>query len=319
MTQNAVTPSEMLADVTTRRPVVAVCIATFRRPVLLERLLRALPDQIGDVQDRVLVRVIVVDNDPDGTGAAALAGLPAAAQPVYLMEPRPGIANARNACVRAAGEADFVIFIDDDEAPRPGWLRTLLDVQERTGAPVVTGPVVPVYDNPPVEWVAMGGFYDCKRVPTGTPISVAATNNTLVDRRVLGGASPFSDRFGLFWGGEDTLLFMRVEQDGHRQVWADEAEVEETVHPNRMTQAWLLQRAYKAGNTVAVSERALYGWGHRSVVRLAKALANIGSSPFRLLKPGPWRTRKMWAGMRAARGLGMLSGFFGVVYSEYKR
>ena len=42
----------------------------------------------------------------------------------------------------AAGDVDYIAFIDDDELPEPGWLKGLHDARQRFGADVVAGAVI---------------------------------------------------------------------------------------------------------------------------------------------------------------------------------
>jgi succinoglycan biosynthesis protein ExoM len=118
---------------------VDICIATYRRPALLAALLAALAQQ-----DRhgMAVRLIVIDNDHRGTArAAARAGAAHSGLPLlYQIEPQQNIALARNRALRLS-KADYIVFIDDDETPAPGWLAALLKCCQRCDADLVFGPV----------------------------------------------------------------------------------------------------------------------------------------------------------------------------------
>ena len=48
-------------------------------------------------------------------------------------------------------------------------------------AAAVVGPVRSDYARDPSPWVQAGRFFDRRRLPTGTPVEVAATNNLLLD------------------------------------------------------------------------------------------------------------------------------------------
>ena len=72
--------------------------------------------------------MLVVDNDPAASARSACTGFHPAVR--YVHEPRPGIAAARSRALREAGEHDVLVFIDDDERPSAGWLRSLLDTFE---------------------------------------------------------------------------------------------------------------------------------------------------------------------------------------------
>ena len=71
--------------------------------------------------------------------------------------PERGIAQVRNALVAAAlaePATRFVAMLDDDEWPEQNWLTQLLRTQKETGADVVRGAVLRVFEAPPPVWAA---------------------------------------------------------------------------------------------------------------------------------------------------------------------
>jgi len=120
---------------------VAIAVITFRRPALLKALLDSLLAQ--EVPPEYEVRIIVVDNDDEGSATDVIAR--AAKDGRYPVEaaaePEPGIPFAREKSVQLAWDDDALIFVDDDEVAPPGWLAELLRAWRSTGADVVTGPV----------------------------------------------------------------------------------------------------------------------------------------------------------------------------------
>jgi glycosyltransferase involved in cell wall biosynthesis len=227
---------------------VAVCIASYRRPERLLALLGALDAQ-GFEAERPGILLVVVDNDAAESAravceeAAERLSLPLR----YAVEPRKGIPFARNAAVVAAGDAEWLAFIDDDEIPEPRWLATLLRVQIETGADVVTGPVLPRFERMPMPWVVQGGFFAATRRPTGASLQTAYTRNALVRGRLLAELGELFDERFSFGVGEDTELFSRLVERGARIVWSDEAVVYESVSPERTCTRWLLRRGFAVG------------------------------------------------------------------------
>ncbi|WP_432511981.1 glycosyltransferase family 2 protein [Kineococcus sp. SYSU DK001] len=300
---------------------VVVAVLTYRRPRDLAEVLPALRAQAAAV--RPPARVLVVDNDPDAGAAAAVAALAATpgAELGHVHEPRPGIAAARNRALAEAAADDLLVFVDDDERPAPGWLAHLLDLHARTGAAGVVGPVVSRFEGPLDPWIADGRFFERRRLPTGTPVAVAATNNLLLDlRQVRAAGVGFDERFGLS-GGSDTLFTRALVAAGLRILWCDEALVTDVVPAARATRDWVLRRALRSGN----------GWSRTSLelrpglaarVRLSAAgavRAGAGAGALlagALVRRRPWRAR----GARTlARGLGMVGGAWGWTYVEYAR
>jgi succinoglycan biosynthesis protein ExoM len=255
---------------------VAICVATYRRPQGLARLLEGISRlAFGELEPDV--RIVLIDNDPDGTAAeSSRAAADFLRWPViYLHEPRRGISHARNRAVEWAREAvDFIAFVDDDEIPDPAWLDQLLTVQRQHDADVVTGPVLSVFETPVPDWLAREPAFDRPRFATGTRVGIARTGNVLIRVARLGDSYRFDARFGLSGGG-DTLLFLQLLQAGSSIVWANEAVVDEWVPANRATALWSLKRAFRAGNAWSLCEREIRPSQMVRLLRLAKGVVRV--------------------------------------------
>jgi succinoglycan biosynthesis protein ExoM len=267
--------------------------------------------------------VLIIDNDPDA-GAQAVVR-PFAQQGVrYIHESEPGIAAARNRALTDAATR-FLAFIDDDMHPEEGWLAALLHTQEQTGAAVVAGPVFPEYADEPDEWVRAGRFFVRRRMPTGTPLTIAASGNMLLDLPQIAALGlRFDPRFGLL-GGSDHLFSRALAKRGAQMVWCDEAIAFDRVPAARATRKWVLRRAFRSGNSqilvslalaesrlerVGVRVGATVGGSARVVVGALRCGAGVlsGAMVHRA------RGRRM-----QHRGAGMIAGAFGHAYVEYAR
>lgn len=289
-------------------PGTLISIATYRRPEMLDRLLASLaPVSPGD-------RVVVVDNDPEGSAAAVSARYPFVD---YVTEPRPGIAAARNRGLDELRDEQYIAFVDDDEWVCDGWLDIMRGTLERLGAAVVVGPVIPEYPADAPDWATRGEYFARRRHPTGTALRDAPTNNTLVRRDVFDTLEPprFDEAFS-DTGGSDTELFTRLREAGNLICWCDEAIAWEAVPASRITRAWVVQRQRRLGNVrgrilarrrppVAVAALGLAYLGY-GAIRLG-ALALIG------------RGRDSFADMRFWRGVGILEATRGRLVREYGR
>ena len=115
-------------------PHVSIVIPLYNRVLFTAICVRALAAMPNDL---AAVEVLLVDNgSTDGT-ADFIAALPL---------PFRAITNAGNegfarACNRGAREArgDYVLFLNNDTVPQPGWLAALLAAVERTPAPAIVG------------------------------------------------------------------------------------------------------------------------------------------------------------------------------------
>lgn len=237
---------------------VVIGVCTFRRPDRFALMLPLLIEQAAEVTRwaRCTVSVLVVDNDPDGSAAELVARFARAAPDEvavrYVIEPRPGIAAARQRVLDETTDADLLQFVDDDETPEPHWLRNMLRTWVAFTRPAaVAGVVRPDYQGTPEPWVVAGRFFVRKEFPTGTLLHAAPTSNLLLDLaqlRELGLA--FDLRLGMR-GGEDTRLTERITRSGRRIVYAGDAIVNDLVPEERSNRAWVLRRARHQGSVAA--------------------------------------------------------------------
>lgn len=307
---------------TSRTTSAVVAIVTYRRLGDLDAAIAAVLVDAASVDHPVAV--LVVDNDPEGSARPVVAGYHSAGVR-YVCEPLPGIAAARNRALDSVPGDRVLIFIDDDERPRDGWLSALLRTHQDTGAAAVAGAVVSEYDAPPDEWLAAGRFFDRRRLPTGTTIEVAATNNLLLDlEQVRASGLRFDLAFGLT-GGSDTLFTRLLTQSGRLMVWCDEAVVVDRVPVSRLTRDWVLKRAFRTGNTSSRVSVTLCTTPRQRVRIRAKetmrgASRIVGGSLQIVLGCVVGSIRHRSRGRRAiSRGAGTLAGAYGSIYTEYAR
>ncbi len=236
-----------MKSVSLNRSHISVCVCTFKRQELLERLLVALGDQQTD--ELFTYGVVVVDNDearsaePIVIACRALTSIPID----YYTESRKGIPLARNKAVLHS-RGDFVAFIDDDEIPANDWLLRLHETAGRYGADAVLGPVTPQYSTVPPDWLIRCRFLERPRCPTGTelPWFNTRTGNVLLSRSVFdGGRTLFRPEFR---HSEDQDFFQRIIARGRRVVWCDEAGVNEIQGAERFKVEYFLKRALLRGN-----------------------------------------------------------------------
>jgi glycosyltransferase involved in cell wall biosynthesis len=298
--------------------VIAVCVVTLTRPRYLERLLGALA---GVDASGAEVVVVVVDNDPDASARAVVerwrGRLP---WPIrYEVERERGIPAARNRAVALAGDADFLAFVDDDEAPSPQWLRELLAMQRRTGADAVMGRVEVEFEEEPPAWARDGGFFRRRSFLDGQEMAFGTTSNALVARRVFpAGREPF-DRSMTYSGGSDLRFFHEARLAGHRIVWSDRAVVTEVFPASRVSLRWLVMRQYRRGTNRSGDLVHLHRSARRRVARVGRALLELASGSAALAaSPVRGRVAAVRGCLRIAYGAGLLAGLFGARYDEYR-
>jgi len=229
---------------------VDVCIATYKRPNLLKKLLASLAQQTTIAA--IKFRIIIIDNDAEKSAESIVHSFFADKKLAYIydVQPQKNIALTRNKALEYAS-ADYVAFIDDDEWAANDWLATLLSTINQYDADVVFGIVVPQFPENAPKWVMNGTFFKPAEIKTGEVRPYGASNNTLVKssakvKRVL----RFDPEYGLT-GGEDTELFSRLSLNGFKLISCKDAIVYEAVANDRMTVNWLVKRSLRGGQVYA--------------------------------------------------------------------
>lgn len=306
-------------------PSISVVVPCFDRIPLLERTLRACMAQ--QAPDGVGWEIVVADNHPDRLAAGMVAGL---TSPVPLRHVPAGsrnIAQARNLGIAAAHGA-FIAFVDDDEAPEPGWLAAHWNCLQRTGADAAFGPKYPVFEGGQApDWDPDGAFYTTDfRLPDDAEIRPLdwwppqarglGTGNSMLRRATcLPGPAPFDEEFGRA-GGEDSMLLLGLAKQGRRFVWCASARVIEFNEAGRLTPGYMARRVQRSAR-------------HSAAVRLAisdnKLVTRMGTSAVGLAQLGIYGT--LWAAtrkpahmMKLNKGLGKLGfGTFDFVPEQPQR
>ena len=312
---------------------VRIAVLTYRRPADIEAALPRLAAQAESVQagsgpgGDVLADIVVVDNDPAGSARVFVEGFAHDSQVSvrYEHETTPGISAARNRALATADGIDLLVFIDDDERPSERWLALLLQTWQEYRSAAVVGPVISEYEVEPDAWVRSGRFFDRRRMPTGSVLDVAATNNLLLDlHQVRAMDLTFDAAFGITGGG-DTMFTRSLNRRGGVLIWCDEAVVIDVVPAARVTRDWVLRRAFRSGSSWSATSLKLADSSRdRALVKLrltGRGAVRVLGGGTRLLAGLVGRSMAQRAkGQRTiARGAGMLFGAWGYVYAEYKR
>ena len=227
---------------------VCVIIPTFRRPQGLEQAMRSVVAQAGISALSLPLSLIVCDNSPEASARAQVEGFEAAFPVIYIHEPKTGVANARNSAIKAC-DADFIAFLDDDEAAPAGWLARLTAVQARFDADVVFGPVEARLADSATRYSGYFTRFFSRFGPESSQVlnSYYGCGNSLIRRSALPkDHAPFSiERNDM--GGEDDQLFHGLMTNGATLAWAADAPVFEDVPAARSRLGYTLLRAFAYG------------------------------------------------------------------------
>jgi glycosyltransferase involved in cell wall biosynthesis len=225
-----------------------ICICTYKRPYMLEQLLKHIESLITD--SKFTYSVIIIDNDKDRSASKVISSYNKEIQ--YQVEETKNIALARNKAIESAN-GDLIAFIDDDEFPCKEWLLQLYNTYSTYSCSGVLGPVKPYFDSKPPEWIIRSGICERKSFETGKKLEwkFTRTGNVLLDKQIFKNNKKwFNSSYGLS-GGEDTEFFKRLMGNGYTFIWCNEAIVFETVPKSRWKKSYYLKRAIIRGQNNA--------------------------------------------------------------------
>jgi len=226
---------------------ISICICTFHRNQMLERLLRSLSRQ--EAGGLFVFSIIVVDNDALGPAQETVSRLrdELNIEIDYGIEPEQTIPAARNHALQLA-RGNYVAIIDDDEFPPATWLMTMYRAIRTFVVDGALGPVLPHFDQPPPAWLIKGRFCERPVHKTGTLLrwDQTRTGNVLLKKDV------FDEHHLLFdpkWktSGSDRAFFKSAMQLGYKFIFVAEAPVYEDVPPDRWKKAYYVRRALVHG------------------------------------------------------------------------
>ena len=239
-----------------------VVVPTYVRPSSLARALRGLAEQ---ADPGVGWDVIVVDNDPRGSGAEAVDGLRResleglAPRLRVVVEPTPGSAAARNRGIDEATGA-VTVFLDDDVVPSATWLRELLAPliagrSDAAGGRVILDPEIrrPTW----FDEDTLGGYLAAfdpasEERDLGAGEFVVTSNAAFATEPLLssgGFRSDLGPRAGNPMVNDDVLLTRNFVAAGGRVRYAPAAVVVHELPAERLRPAYLLRRAYAQGRS----------------------------------------------------------------------
>jgi glycosyltransferase involved in cell wall biosynthesis len=241
-----------------RAPCASVVVATRDRTASLSRCLDSLLDL--DYRDYELV---VVDNAPATRTTERLIAARYARAVRYVREDEPGLANAHNRGIAAAG-GEIVAFVDDDVVVDAGWLLELATAFEwATDIACVTGMILAAELETPAQvwsearWGLGKGFAprvfrisDRRRLGSLFPYAAGRFGsgaNMAFRREVLQELGNFDPALGTGTpsrGGDDLAAFFDVVAAGYALAYAPRAIVR---HWHRRDYPSLRRQAYGYG------------------------------------------------------------------------
>jgi len=175
----------------------------------------------------------------------------------YIREETPGLSRARN---RAIDEttSEFLVFLDDDAIPMPGWLAAIAGVfASSSDIAVVGGEMVPVYEGGKPPWLPLEAEHLFMPMIPGEGLRRISYPhypygaNIAFRRRVFRQAGQFREDLGYCASAlvpsEETELLVRAENTGAVIMFEPKAAVEHHVLQDRLSKQYIRRRFLPVG------------------------------------------------------------------------
>jgi glycosyltransferase involved in cell wall biosynthesis len=204
----------------------------------------------------------VLDSGTDCANAAELRQMSAAHGIDHLRLDAAGLSLARNAAHQHAS-SDWIVYLDDDAIPEPGWAKSLLIALSDAPADVaiVGGKVTPLWpigaDHTRItnRWKLLLSCVESRGVGLVSEGYNVCGANFAVRRSALELAGRFPTKLGrtgkCLIGGEESYLIDRMSSLGLLSIYNDAFAVQHRIQPERLEIEWVARRAFWEGVTRA--------------------------------------------------------------------
>ena len=300
---------------------IAICIPTYKRPLMLERLVLSIVECNINRSILKTINIIIVDNDREKSAELTSSKLLEQNNKIlhisYFNYPVPGLSNVRNELLRKAFSlaADFIVFIDDDEYVTQNWLNELVQAISINKADAVRGPVVSVIESTIPKYISC--WFERERYANNTQLSTLTTGNLILRCSSLKKFNVWFDPRFNSSGSEDGYFGVQLLNKGGEIYWAGDAIAYETIPKSRANLRWLFKRNLRTASTfsyVLILEKNF-------LLLLRKLLVSIVylflGSIMSILIFTNYR-KKYWGILKIAEGCGGIIGAFRITYKEYK-
>ncbi len=297
-------------------------IPTYKRIVLLEKLIRSIFECSLDKNSINKVDIIIVDNDIAKTamGVVKTFGeqVPSPFKLHYFNNAVKGLSHVRNELLKQSHtfNPDYLICVDDDEYVVKEWLTELIETMANNKADIVVGPVFPKFENETPIQISKW-FYRIKHENNEQLSSFFGGGNLILRSKFLKDNDlKYDVRFNTT-GGEDTYFGVQALKKEARIFWAEKAIAYENIPEERARLNWLFKRYYRGGNTytyILILEKRYFLILKKIAVSMVSLLLGFFFLPLILL---PIKNRYYGLLKLLAPSLGSFSAFFNIRFHEY--
>jgi succinoglycan biosynthesis protein ExoM len=296
-----------------------VAICTYNRAERLPALVAALRRQ----ECAAPFSILIVDNNSSDNTRQVLSELESGegAALRYACEPVPGIVPARNRALEECRESTYLVFLDDDEIPKPGMLTAALDAFEREGAECVGGRVKVFFEaGERPHWLGDELLRFLAEMDYGqesfwitdnrTPIY---TSNIAYRAAIFREGLRFDQHYNRVgksgFGGEDVMMFKTL-LDGKIKIrYRPDMEVEHHVERWRLQRKYFLKLHYTQGLRRGRWQAEDYSRSACGIppFMVLQALRHTGKALQMFVVGDSYALRQ---GMNATHALGLIAGRF---------
>ncbi len=206
--------------------------------------------------------LLIVDNGSTDTTPDVLASFEGRLPLRSVVEPKPGLSNARNAAVVSA-RGQYMVCTDDDVVVFDDWLESYVRAfRTWPTTDLFGGRIIPVMEEPKTDWFErvaphLGGMLAIRELG-GNPMILPVDNEYLpfganfavrtdVQRLFL---FPPERGPGTTHLGDETPSFMSMLEAGHEGRWLPDSRVHHMISPSRQNQAYIRWWYESLGRTV---------------------------------------------------------------------
>jgi len=244
----------------------SVIVCTRNRAGSLREMLTSLTAM--GVPDDTQWEIVVVDNGSTDHTASVVCEFEGRLPVRRVVEPTPGLSNARNCGVRAA-RGQYLLWTDDDVSVDPNWLSAYLAAFKRwPDVAVFGGKIIPLILAPTPAWFRQGrqllSSMLAERDFGDAPVPLSLSDNRLpyetnyAVRTREQRRFPYDPTFGVAPGrarlGEEELVIEAILNSGATGYWVPDSRVLHRIPPSRQTTAYIRNYYQAAGATAAQIE-----------------------------------------------------------------
>ena len=299
---------------------VVIGIPTYKRPAMLEKLLKSI--DANNIAEELIskIDIVVVDNDMEKSAESVVSKYNGDKNNEHMVHyfcyPKKGLSNVRNEILIHSHKLnpDFIITIDDDEYADENWLNEMVKKCIEKSCDIVIGTVVPVFETDVKTYISH--WFPVISYPENLPMNAMKSGNTLFSAKFISDNKLYFDNRFNSSGGEDTFFGMQAIDKGAEIFFAKKAVVYETIPKDRSTLNWLVKRRFRGATTYSychLIQRNYKVLFKKFLVSIIYIIIGILTLPL-ILAPF---TMRYWGLLKLMDGIGGIYGMMGKTFKEY--